>query len=157
MILLIIGRFLRAMEDPGLKVFVYGTLKPGRRYWREFCEGRVERACEAVIPGWLYRLDPGYPGLVSGMGLVRGYVLWLLDEETLAGFDRLEDYVPGRDPDLNEYNRVVTNCLTPKGEFLTRAWTYVMTPEKVHQLGGVLIESGCWEMEEGATCCVSRE
>ncbi|MFO8027172.1 MAG: gamma-glutamylcyclotransferase family protein [Opitutales bacterium] len=49
-----------------LSVFVYGTLKPGGRYWPEFCEGKVGEPIPAKIRGALYDLHVGYPGLWLG-------------------------------------------------------------------------------------------
>jgi len=133
---------------PGLKVFVYGTLKPERFYWQDYCEGKVDRWVEATAQGKLYQLDLGYPGLVEGSETVHGYVLWLKDEAALSGIDELEGYQPNRPTEANEYTRKAIDCYTPDGDPLTRAWTYFMTPEKVQSHKGQHIPGGVWERED---------
>jgi len=126
-------------------VFVYGTLKPGRRYWAQFCEGKVTRSVEAKIRGELYQLNPGYPGLLTGDEWVFGYVLWLKNSEALAGFDELEDYKEDRPPEQNEYNRERVDCYDAQGKPLCQAWTYYLSPVRAQGLGAVKIDSGVWE------------
>jgi gamma-glutamylcyclotransferase (GGCT)/AIG2-like uncharacterized protein YtfP len=129
-----------------LNVFVYGTLKPGGRYWPEFCEGKLAaEPIPAKIKGTLYDLHVGYPGLLlNGDQWVQGY---LLEMATLADFrrlDELEGYVPDRPESENEYNRLRVPCFSPEGEALGKVWTYEITPAALQRCGGTRIESGHW-------------
>jgi len=129
-----------------LKVFVYGTLKPGGRYWPEFCEGKLAaEPVAAKVPGELYGLNLGYPGLVlKGESWVRGYILEFSKEKDFLHLDYLEGYVPGRPESQNDYNRLRVPCFDLEGEALGEIWIYEMTPEKIARHGGTRIESGDW-------------
>jgi len=128
-----------------LKVFVYGTLKPGGRYWPEFCEGKVVAYTPAKVRGELYDLHVGYPGLkLRGDGWVYGYVLELGEPAHLHGLDYLEGYVPGRPEDQNEYNRLRVPCFDLDGKPLGEVWVYEMTAATMARHSGTLIESGNW-------------
>lgn len=133
------------MNTSKLSVFVYGTLKPGGRYWPEFCEGKVGEPVPAKIRGELYDLHVGYPGLkLRGDGWVRGF---LLSFKTEADFLRL-DYLEGFDPDRpypeNEYIRLKVECYTPDGEPFGEVWTYEMTDATMQRCKGTLIPDGHW-------------
>lgn len=127
-----------------MKVFVYGTLKPGECNYQSYCADRVVEAIAAYTWGQLYHLPLGYPAFTSGSQKVKGFLLIFTDEEILESLDQLEDYHPQRSPQDNEYERqkipVYDLCDKPLGE----AWGYVMALEKVQQLGGVLVPSGWW-------------
>lgn len=131
---------------PDLKVFVYGTLKPGGHYWPDFCQGKLaSEPRPAKIRGELYDLHVGYPGLLlSGDQWVHGYVLEMVDEAAFAGLDYLEGYVPGRPEAENDYNRLRVRCFSPEGKPLDEVWIYEMTAEKIAQHKGTRIESGDW-------------
>lgn len=133
---------------PQPRVFVYGTLKPGGYYWHRFCEGRVSNVVKAKVKGNLYALPMGYPALAMGDGWTRGYILTLHDEAVLAGFDTLEDYELGRDPSLNEYQRVETAVYLEDGEPSGTAWVYVMDIEKINRVQGVIIPNGDWDVDD---------
>lgn len=131
-----------------LKVFAYGTLKPGGHYWPEFCEGKVVAQTPAKIRGELYDLHVGYPGLrLRGEDWVYGYVLVLKDEAALARLDDLEGYVPNRPEDQNEYNRLKVECFKMEDEPLGEAWAYEMTAATMARLRGTLIEGGDWPIK----------
>lgn len=128
-----------------IKVFVYGTLKPGGRYWPEFCEGKVAALTPAKICGELYDLHVGYPGLLlKGDNWVLGYVLEFRNETDFLRLDYLEGYVPNRPESQNEYNRLRVPCFDLKGNALSEAWAYEMTATTAERHGGTLIESGDW-------------
>ena len=128
--------------EGAINVFVYGTLKPGGFYWPECCEGKVRSCQQARVRGRLYPLDAGYPALDASdvadtatsdqeESWVSGYVLTLTGPEVLEGFDQLEGYLEGRDPEANEYQRVrITAFTLPEGRAL-EVWTYVMDPRQI--------------------------
>ena len=58
-----------------MKVFVYGTLKPGECNYRRYCEGKVVEALPAIARGQLFALPIGYPAMVAGEGIVCGFLL----------------------------------------------------------------------------------
>ena len=129
-----------------LRVFVYGTLKPGGLYWPRFCEGRVCAVREARVRGCLFDLDLGYPALrLGGSEWVRGVVLDLAGPEVLRGIDRLEGFEPGRDEDRNEYTRRRAEAFDPGGGALGPVWTYEMAADKIEAAGGRRIPDGVWE------------
>lgn len=102
-----------------VRLFVYGTLKRGRRN-----HGLVAGHLQGVIPGFvegyrLFHLEGGcpypYPGMVPGPGRVYGEVL-LLPEEVLPLLDDLED-------EGVEYQRKGVTVQTEEGPL--EAWAYV--------------------------------
>jgi len=128
-----------------LKVFVYGTLKPGGHYWPEFCEGKVVAQMPAKVQGELYDLHVGYPGLrLRGDAWVYGYVLELGDLAHLHGLDYLEGYVPERPEGQNEYNRLRVPCFDRDGESLGEVWAYEVTASTLTRTEGSLVASGDW-------------
>ncbi|MEM9539428.1 MAG: gamma-glutamylcyclotransferase [Cyanobacteria bacterium P01_E01_bin.42] len=127
-----------------LKVFVYGTLKPGEVNYHRYCQGKAIAALPAYVFGELYDLPLGYPAMTPGRQKVWGMLLKFNDPELLQSLDRLEEYEPGRRREENEYQRQQVSLYHPSGEFLGSAWAYLMEREKVEQLGGQPIPSGCW-------------
>jgi len=132
-------------------VFVYGTLKPGGRYWPRFCEGKVSAVVPARIRGELYDLGVGYPAYLGrGDGWVEGCVLTFLREEDFAQVDWLEGYSPSRPAEENEYQRIRVDCFSPEGTPLGGVWAYEMSEASIRRQGGRRIESGCWPVGGGA-------
>ncbi len=137
---------------PDLQVFVYGTLKPGQKYWQQICEGRVHTAMPARVRGQLVALDLGYPALLDPLavpspsepGWVHGYILTLPDPEILREIDALEDFDPFRPPQANDYNRAAILCYDPTGQPFTQAWTYFMHPERAQAYGTRPLAKGTW-------------
>ena len=82
--------------------------------------------------------------MTQGNSKVSGFLLTFADASVLETLDRLEDYLPQRSPEANEYQRQKIMTYKPSGEPLDEAWGYVMTFEKVKELGGVLLPSGWW-------------
>lgn len=75
-----------------LKVFVYGTLKPGERNYLFYCTQALE-VIEAIAYGKLYDLPMGYPAAIfPASDLVRGCVLTFCDTTVLQTLDELENY-----------------------------------------------------------------
>ena len=128
-----------------LRIFVYGTLKPGGFYWPRYAEGKVVAHQPARVRGMLYHLNPGYPGLLEGEGWAEGVLLTLTDETALLGMDELEDYVPGRPPEQNEYQRKRVECWDANGDPLGQVWVYLMLPDKMRELGGEPVAGEVWE------------
>ena len=86
-----------------LKVFVYGTLKPGERNYLFYCTQTIE-VVEAISYGKLYDLPMGYPAAVFPESeLVRGYVLTFSDTTVLQTLDELENYAPNQPISQNLY------------------------------------------------------
>jgi gamma-glutamylcyclotransferase (GGCT)/AIG2-like uncharacterized protein YtfP len=75
------------------KVFVYGTLKPGGRYHHVAKEAGAFTFEKGYLEHFiLYDLEPeNYPALVSGDGVVHGYIFDYEDiDKALVMLDRLE-------------------------------------------------------------------
>ncbi len=133
------------MKPTEHNVFVYGTLKPGGRYWPEFCAGKVDEAVPAKVRGKLYDLHVGYPGLrLSGEGWVQGYVLHFRHEADFLRLDELEGYHPHRPYHENEYIRLKVAAFTPEGKSMGEVWAYEITEGMLEQLKGTRIPAGDW-------------
>lgn len=129
-----------------MKIFVYGTLKPGEANYPYYCEGKVIEAIKAYTWGKLFHLPLyGYPGMTVGDSKVKGFLLTFNDPAILANLDKLEDYDSQRSIEENEYQRQKISVYTLTGEPLGEAWGYVMSLAKVKQLNGVLVLSGWWQ------------
>ena len=124
------------------RVFVYGTLMPGRSN-----AGVAERAglvavAHATVRGYrLYHLEPeGYPAVVRGTGEVHGVVLETTG--SLQALDELE--AVHAEPPL--YRRV--RC-APVG--LGEAWIYLYARlERLDRAGAIGLPNGRWPAEAGA-------
>jgi len=127
-----------------MKVFVYGTLKPGECNYLRYCEGKVVDACPAIACGQLFALPAGYPAMISGEGRVYGFLLRFSDSAILAHLDRLEDYDPRRDRAQNEYQRESIAIFDLNFKPLNTAWAYFMLPDRVRCLGGIFLPDGTW-------------
>ncbi|MGB0289870.1 MAG: gamma-glutamylcyclotransferase family protein [Opitutales bacterium] len=128
-----------------LSVFVYGTLKPGGRYWKRFCEGKVQRATPARIRGQLYDLGCGYPGAVfNEQGWIEGCVHEFIEAADFAAVDELEGFVEGRSRDINEYERRKVPCFSLEGQPLGQLWAYEVNPHVLAACEPQLLPSGCW-------------
>ncbi len=132
------------MRTNHVNVFVYGTLQPGEYYYSQYCAGNVVESCQAIAHGYLFDLPLGYPAMTAGDGIVKGFRLSFDDSTILDALDQLEDYSPDRPDAENEYRREQIKLFTPPGVFLGKAWAYLMTPEKISQLGGTYLPNGRW-------------
>lgn len=126
-----------------IRLFVYGTLKPGECNYG-YCQQQVIAAEAAIAFGALYALPLGYPAMTLGSSPVQGVLLSFADAAVLEQLDQLEDYCPSRPPEENEYNRAMIETFSPVLHPLGRAWVYLMQPDLVKRLGGVLLTSGVW-------------
>jgi gamma-glutamylcyclotransferase (GGCT)/AIG2-like uncharacterized protein YtfP len=129
--------------DEEVRVFVYGTLKPGEENYEAYCKNHCQ-AQEAIVLGQLYDLPLGYPALTAGETPIYGFLLSFADSGILTVLDELEDYNPARPPHQNEYFRIKTEAFSLTGESVGWAWTYCMEPAQVQRLGGVLLPTGRW-------------
>lgn len=128
-----------------LKVFVYGTLKPGERNYQYYCADKVVEIQEAIAYGKLFALLLGYPAAIFPENyLVRGYVLSFFDFTVLAALDELEDYHPNRASSQNDYQRHQVEVYNSNLDPLGKAWNYSMSQQKIAAYGGVFLKNGWW-------------
>lgn len=118
------------------RVFVYGTLMPGRASFPVAVRAGLHAAHPAIVRGYrLYHLEPeGYPAVVPGPGEVHGVVLSLAG--SLAELDALEaiDAMPPL------YRRV--RCV-PDGR--PEVWIYVYArPARLAEDGAHWLPEGRW-------------
>lgn len=133
------------IKFPGeVRVFVYGTLKPGEANYQKYCAGKVKAAQRAFAIGKLFNLPMGYPAMMLGEGQVQGYLLSFTNSGAFRELDNLEDYRPSRQISENLYNRQYIEIFDLQGLSLSWAWAYFMIPERVFQLGGVPQSDGWW-------------
>ena len=130
-----------------MKVFVYGTLKPGECNYLRYCEAKVVDACPAIAQGQLFALSAGYPAMISGEGRVYGFLLRFANSAILADLDQLEDYHPGRDRAQNEYQRESIAIFDLNFKPLDTAWAYFMLPDRLRSQGGIFLPDGRWVSE----------
>jgi len=128
-----------------LHVFVYGTLKPGAANFDCYCGNKVVNSYRAYIYGELYDLPlSGYPGAIHGIRKVYGFVMSFNDITILQELDELEDYDPQRQAVENDYTRELVITYPLNGNSRLLAWAYFMTPDRIQQLGGILLPDGWW-------------
>lgn len=127
-----------------VKVFVYGTLKPGEANYQRYCAIQVVDAKKAYAFGQLFALPMGYPAMTLGDSLVYGYLLAFVDAKVLNNLDILEDYQPSRQRTENLYNRQEVEIYDLQGRSLGIAWVYLMTPQQICQLKGSLLQRDGW-------------
>ena len=136
-----------------IRVFVYGTLKPGEENYSRYCAGKLaantgdnfgNQPLPAYALGELFNLPVGYPGMAVGSNPVYGYLLSFRESTILGELDELEDYVPDRPPSQNLYNRRHIEVFHPQGQGLGSAWAYLMSLDNIERLNGVLLTNGWW-------------
>jgi gamma-glutamylcyclotransferase (GGCT)/AIG2-like uncharacterized protein YtfP len=127
-----------------LRVFVYGTLKPGECNYDRYCAASVVEVREAMVYGQLFDLPFGYPAMTLGNSPVYGFVLSFAERTVLKQLDELEDYAPDRPADQNEYIRIETQTFSLDHQPLDPAWVYLMDLEQAKRSGGIFLPSGCW-------------
>ena len=127
-----------------MRVFVYGTLKPGESNYQRYCMGKVLEARRAIAIGQLFALPLGYPAMTLGESPVQGFLLSFPDSTILSHLDWLEDYKPHRPAAENEYIRQEIETYSLAFAPLGLAWIYLMTSEQIRSCGGVLLPNGWW-------------
>lgn len=134
------------------QLFVYGSLMPHMggpfaRAERARLGAESEIAGPATVNARLYNLGD-YPGLIlldasSAPHTVHGVLLRLSTPlATFQWLDPFEDIEPGRDPDMNAYERVKSTVSSDGGK-QSDAWVYVMRRVAA---GAVEIPSGRWHV-----------
>lgn len=127
-----------------IKVFVYGTLKPGGKYYKIFCEGKTIEEQECWAKGRLFALPIGYPAMIAGNDQVYGYLLSFASFKDLENLDKLEGYSGIPNSPLNEYDRAKIVVYDKANQVIDEVWSYFMTEEKVKILNGVYLPCGVW-------------
>jgi gamma-glutamylcyclotransferase (GGCT)/AIG2-like uncharacterized protein YtfP len=128
-----------------IRVFVYGTLKPGECNYRRYCDGKIVNAEAAIAQGQLFHLSRrGYPAMTAGVGTVHGFVLSFADPTLLQILDKLEDYHPDRPREANEYHRQQIEAFNVAGESIGLVWVYLMEPQQIKLRGGEFLPEGVW-------------
>ncbi|MBW4523615.1 MAG: gamma-glutamylcyclotransferase [Phormidium tanganyikae FI6-MK23] len=133
-----------------INVFVYGTLKPDENNYF-LCADRVISSTPAIAHAYLYHLPFSYPVIVPGNAVTHGYLLTFHDRAILEILDDYEQHEPeaiasfGSD---NDYERREIEVFDLKGDSIGLAWAYVMKPEQIDRLNGVLIPSGVWHSKK---------
>ena len=123
-----------------LKVFVYGTLKPGERNYPSYCAPSVVTIQLAVAYGKLYDLPLGYPAAIfPDSCLVSGYLLTFADVTVLEFLDELEDYSPSQPTTQNHYQRQPIEVYDLNFGSLGKVWTYAMNQQAIDAYGGIFI------------------
>ena len=130
-----------------IKLFVYGTLKPGESNYQLYCVGKVVEVKHALARGQLFSLPLGYPAMTDGNSIVQGFLLSFWDLDILNQLDWLEDYDPQRPIVENEYYRQQIETFDLTLQPLGTAWVYLMTPEQIHASAGVLLPNGWWSSD----------
>ncbi|MBD2196962.1 MULTISPECIES: gamma-glutamylcyclotransferase family protein [Calothrix] len=127
-----------------VRIFVYGTLKPGEVNYKRYCAAQVIDTKRAIAPGKLFALPMGYPAMTLEDSQVHGYLLVFADGEIFTQLDELEDYQPHRPTDENLYNRQEIEIRDLQGLSLGLAWVYFMWPQRVSQFRGIPQPDGWW-------------
>jgi gamma-glutamylcyclotransferase (GGCT)/AIG2-like uncharacterized protein YtfP len=137
--------------EAGLRVFVYGSLKPGEiNDW--VYAGSTLEAQTAIAYGQLYALPLGYPAMTSGKSLVYGYLLSFASLDILPILDQFEQHdlealkrcAPEQSFEQSQYERRLIEVFKQNRSRLGFAWAYTMTTEQVSQLGGIRLTCGNW-------------
>lgn len=131
-----------------LKVFVYGTLKPGEAYYGQYCAPYVANVIPSLTRGCLYHLPQGYPALTVGDRWVTGTLLHFRDDTILAQMDAFEDYDPARLETENRYSRQWRPVFTPERQAIGSAWMYVMEASRVARHASIFIPEGQWSRQQ---------
>ena len=141
----------RSQADCELRVFVYGTLKPGGRFHRRYCAEFLTAALPALVKGELYDFPQfGYPALTPGDDWVQGYLLKFCQTvavcaNILRRLDALEGYVADKVSDSDDdYQRCQLQIFDPDHQPLQMAWVYRMSRNQVRQQGGVYVAEANW-------------
>ncbi len=130
-----------------MKVFVYGTLKPGGKYYHLYCAGKTIKEEKCWTYGNIYSLSLGYPAMTKGNGKVHGYLLTFPDAKALVNLDKLEGYQENRQRELNDYQREKITIYDYDNNPIKDVWTYFMDKDKIDYFQGVLVASGNWKDE----------
>lgn len=130
-------------------LFVYGTLRPGGRYWANIAE-EIEQYTPAMVSGFdLYHLSNGYPAMVDGDSEVFGDLLFIhsgREADVLRITDEIEQYVPGDSASLYVRREVLAIRLTSPEAPKIPVDTYIFNPAHKPYLlkNGTHVPGGEW-------------
>ncbi|URR35938.1 gamma-glutamylcyclotransferase [Thermosynechococcus sp. HN-54] len=129
-----------------LRLFVYGTLKPGYQPHDKLCRPWLSAHQPALVKGRIYHLPMGYPGMTAEEGWVQGELLIFNDSPAtlLSRIDAFEGYSPSLAPHLNVYNRQEVPVYDLNHQPLGTAWAYIMSTEWVREANGEWLPEGVW-------------
>ena len=147
------------MSQPLIQIFTYGTLqpeeilKPGATPEQRFCAEKITDVCPAIALGCLYHLPLGYPAMTIGSDQIYGSLLSFTDPKILDVLDDYENhepelierFFPAQKPGENDYQRQQIEVFGLTYDSFGLAWAYLMTPQQVQRLQGILIASGKWD------------
>lgn len=133
------------------RVFVYGTLKKGFAN-----HDRIFTGCNIKIkPAWtygkLYGLKWGFPAMLDlgeylvgpdSINKVYGELVEFDDQAILKKIDRLEGF-RSNGSRSNFYMREIVTVYINDDQPL-QAWIYLLTKNKVNEIGGTIIPTGRW-------------
>jgi len=124
-----------------IRVFVYGTLRPGQSH-----HNRIVSGCKVIVtPAWtygeLYDLGWGFPAMTAGENEVYGDLLEFDDPGILRRIDRLEGF-GGKDHVNNFYCRREVQIFIEGQELI--AWAYFLSKTQILEHHGKVITSGIW-------------
>ena len=132
-----------------MKVFVYGTVMPGGKYYDYIFSDSLPSFQEAKVRGKLYDLNVGYPGLLlGGENWVFGFLLSFEDENILKKLDMLEGFDETNLIAANEYDRTITSVFDLKEDFISQAWVYFMNENQLSRFDYSVLESGVWNKQK---------
>ena len=137
------------MSSPRI-YFVYGTLRPGSRYWSNVAAMIADYA-PAFVDGFeLYDIPgEGYPAILPGHGRVFGDLLFVrhgYEAKVVEIVDEIEEYDPSDPGSLFLRRPVEAVRMREPDEGAVPAETYVFNPSRkpVLQRDGVEVPDGDW-------------
>jgi gamma-glutamylcyclotransferase (GGCT)/AIG2-like uncharacterized protein YtfP len=128
-----------------VRVFVYGTLKPGESNYQTYCQGKTITEIQAYTKGQLYHLPAGYPAITVGTNKVQGYLLSFRNSKIVISLDCLENYQENRALEQNDYYRQKVPIYSLSDRSLGTAWCYLMTQTKVAEFQGQFLNTNSWD------------
>lgn len=129
-------------------LFVYGTLKPDEAAYAKYCAPYVSEVQTAQMRGELFHLPQGYPAMTDGDRWIQGALLVLKNEQALIPMDAFEGYDPALPNADNLYVRKHRPVFDMTHQSLGIAWVYLMQPDQIESLKGILLTSGFWSRQE---------
>lgn len=128
-----------------VKVFVYGTLKVGGRFAKEFNEFRTH-SVKATLRGTMYSIFNKYPAVAldGSDNVVQGELHTYSNKSyVLNGLDRIEGY--NNDPESDLYNRVEVIVETEQGK-REPCFVYVIPERRLSHVmqNFPVVEEGRW-------------
>lgn len=125
-----------------MKLFVYGTLRPGSTAFEKYLQQYCLNSQDAYIYGSLYQMkDRTFPALLAGNRMIRGVLFELCDDFDWKNLDLYEEYIAENHVD-NLYNRSLSKVFTRNDEEVDAyVYWYNLTRTQAKEELGHLIES----------------